>query len=49
MANKTNIGIGAVIALLAAAYFGIDLQHNKMEQSASPRISEVQLPAEAKA
>ncbi|CAM4100819.1 DUF3465 domain-containing protein [Acinetobacter pragensis] len=48
MANKTNIGIGAVIALLAAAYFGIDLQHNKMEQSASPHVSEEQLPAEVK-
>lgn len=46
MANKTNLSIGAVIALLAAAYFGIDLQQNKTEQPASQQVSEVQRPAE---
>jgi hypothetical protein len=39
MANKTNMGIGAVIALLAAAYFGIDLQQNKSEQQVEQRAS----------
>ena len=35
MANKTNIGIGAVITLLIAIYFGIDLQPNKVENPSS--------------
>lgn len=35
MANKTNIGIGAVITLLIAVYFGIDLQPNKIENASS--------------
>lgn len=34
MANKTNIGIGSLIVLLIAAYFGIDLQQGKLEQTA---------------
>ncbi|OAL78656.1 hypothetical protein AY606_08600 [Acinetobacter sp. SFB] len=29
MANKTNLGIGAVIIVLTAAYFGIDLQEQQ--------------------
>ena len=29
MANKTNLGIGAVIIVLIAAYFGIDLQEQQ--------------------
>lgn len=29
MANKTNLTIGAVIALLVAAYFGLDTQQNE--------------------
>ena len=29
MNNKTNMGIGAIIALLIAAYLGIDLQQNQ--------------------
>lgn len=39
MANKTHLGIGAVIALLAAAYLGIDLQQGKIEQAAQPQDS----------
>ena len=35
MANKTNIGIGAVITLLIAVYFGIELQSNKVENPSS--------------
>ena len=35
MANKTNLSIGAVIALLVAAYFGIDLQQNKIEPAST--------------
>lgn len=37
MANKTNLGIGAVIIVLIAAYFGIDLQEqqNSSNQSLS--------------
>lgn len=35
MANKTNLGIGAVITLLIAAYFGLDLQQNKNENASS--------------
>ena len=31
MANKTNFSIGAVIVLLVAAYFGIDLQENQLK------------------
>lgn len=29
MANKTNVGIGAVIVVLISAYFGIDLQEQQ--------------------
>ena len=29
MPNKTNLGIGAVIALLIAAYLGLDLQQSQ--------------------
>lgn len=35
MTNKTNFSIGAVIALLVAAYFGIDLQQSKIEPAAT--------------
>ncbi|CAM2846682.1 DUF3465 domain-containing protein [Acinetobacter celticus] len=35
MANKANIGIGVVITLLIAVYFGIDLQSNKVENASS--------------
>ncbi len=37
MANKTNLGIGAVVIVLIAAYFGIDLQEqqNSFNQSLS--------------
>ncbi|ATO19975.1 hypothetical protein BS636_10075 [Acinetobacter sp. LoGeW2-3] len=31
MANKTNMGIGAVIALLVAAYLGLDLSESKQQ------------------
>lgn len=31
MANKTNLSIGAVIAVLAAAYFGIDLKQDAVQ------------------
>ena len=33
MANKTNISIGAVIVLLIAVYFGIDLEENQLQTS----------------
>lgn len=35
MANKTNLGIGAVIVVLVAAYFGIDLQEKQLNTSTS--------------
>lgn len=35
MANKTQMGIGAVIVLLVAAYFGIDTQQDQFKSSAS--------------
>ena len=31
MANKTHMGIGAVIALLVAAYLGLDLSESKQQ------------------
>jgi hypothetical protein len=35
MANKTQLGIGAAIAVIVAAYFGIDLnQQNKSTEQA---------------
>ena len=33
MANKTNLGIGVVIALLIAGYLGIDLNQNTIQSS----------------
>lgn len=33
MANKTNMGIGAVIALLVAAYLGLDLSESKQQSN----------------
>ena len=38
MANKTNLSIGALIVLLITAYFGIDLQENKLKTSV-PSVS----------
>ena len=38
MANKTNLSIGAVIVLLIAAYFGIDLQENQL-QTSTPSVA----------
>jgi uncharacterized membrane protein YiaA len=32
MANKTQLGIGAAIAVIVAAYFGIDLNQQKNQQ-----------------
>lgn len=40
MANKTNFSIGAVIVLLVAAYFGIDLQENQLKTSPSSASSQ---------
>lgn len=31
MANKANIGIGAVIVLLVAAYLGLDLSESRQQ------------------
>lgn len=33
MANKTNMGIGAVIAILIAAYLGLDLSESKQQSN----------------
>jgi hypothetical protein len=38
VANKTNLSIGAVIILLIAAYFGIDLQENQL-QTSTPSVA----------
>ena len=38
MANKTNLSIGAVIVLLIAVYFGIDLQENQL-QTSTPSVA----------
>jgi len=38
VANKTNLSIGAVIVLLIAAYFGIDLQENQL-QTSTPSVA----------
>ncbi len=35
MANKTNLSIGAAIAVLVAAYFGIDLKQDQQNPSAT--------------
>ncbi len=41
MPNKTNLGIGAVIALLIAAYLGLDLQQSQpLVPSASDTTTE---------
>lgn len=42
MANKTNLSIGAVIAVLFAAYFGIDLNHNNNQANSSKNATTVQ-------
>ncbi|MEG0482060.1 MAG: DUF3465 domain-containing protein [Acinetobacter sp.] len=38
MANKTQLGIGAAIAVLVAAYFGIDLNQQKNESVQQPKV-----------
>ncbi|WP_089604479.1 DUF3465 domain-containing protein [Acinetobacter piscicola] len=38
MANKTQLGIGAAIAVLVAAYFGIDLNQQKNEPVQQPKV-----------
>ena len=42
MANKINLGIGAVIALLVAAYFGVDFNQNQHEIPKQQRSNESQ-------
>ena len=42
MANKTNLGIGAVITLLIAAYFGMDVNQNQHEIPKQQRSNESQ-------
>ena len=37
MANKTQLGIGAAIAVLVTAYFGIDLNQQKNESVQQPK------------
>lgn len=39
MANKTNIGIGSVIILLAAAYLGLDIQQDKLQPPSSQSLA----------
>ena len=39
MANKKNLGIGAIIVVLIAAFFGIDLQQFQSETSNAPTTS----------
>jgi len=41
MANKTNMGIGAVIALLVAAYLGLDLSESKQQTNTFVPSAEV--------
>lgn len=38
MANKTQLGIGAAIVVLIAAYFGIDLNQQKNESVQQPNV-----------
>src|SRR5690606_11841061 len=42
MTNKTNLGIGAVIIVLIAAYFGIDLQEQQNSSNQSLNNSKPQ-------
>jgi len=39
MANKKNLSIGAIIVVLIAAFFGIDLQQFQSETSSAPSAS----------
>ncbi|UIP25987.1 DUF3465 domain-containing protein [Acinetobacter towneri] len=41
MANKKNLSIGAIIVVLIAAFFGIDLQQFQSETSSAPTTSTV--------
>ena len=41
MANKTNMGIGAVIALLVAAYLGLDLSESKQQSNTFTPAQEI--------
>ena len=41
MANKTHMGIGAVIALLVAAYLGLDLSESKQQTNTFVPSAEV--------
>lgn len=41
MANKTDMGIGAVIALLVAAYLGLDLSESKQQTNTFVPSAEV--------
>lgn len=43
MANKTNMGIGAVIALLVAAYLGLDLSESKQQTNTFIPSAEIAL------
>ena len=45
MANKMNMGIGVVIIVLIAAYFGIDLkqQHNPSHQTLDQSVSKTEI------
>ncbi|NNG81530.1 DUF3465 domain-containing protein [Acinetobacter sp. ANC 5378] len=42
MVNKTNVGVGAVIVVLIAAYFGMDLQEQQNPSTQSPTDLEPQ-------
>ncbi|KGT48737.1 MULTISPECIES: DUF3465 domain-containing protein [Acinetobacter] len=48
MANKTNMGIGAVIALLVAAYLGLDLSESKQQSNNFAPAAEVVVQEQAK-
>lgn len=49
MANKANLTIGGVIAVLIAAYFGMDVQQNDIQQNnAVDQLSNGNKPSERK-
>lgn len=41
MANKTQLGIGAVIAVIVAAYLGVDLNQQKNQATESSKVESI--------
>ena len=39
MANKTQLGIGAVIAVIVAAYLGVDLNQQKNQTTEPSKVT----------